>query len=126
MSRSSALKVQTPGAPPEAGTTQPAQEQDSDEDQTRDLTAGADDVDALKRKLTALEAKNAELQADLASKAKSSIIYEPETPHGKLRLAASDTGTMTVAAVSAAIKNGKLAEPITNYLCADGHYCRRG
>lgn len=128
MTRSSALKVQTPGAAPKANdvsATQPAQEQDGDAEQTVDLTKGAGELESLRAKLAAAEAKNAELQANLASKAKSNIVYEPLTPHGKERLESSATRSMTVAQVQAAIDDGTLAEPITNYLCLDGHYCRR-
>lgn len=128
MARSSALDIQTPGAAPSADelSAQAAQENaSSDGEQTQDLTAG-DDVEALKAKLAALEVKNAELLADIESKKKSNIIYEPETPHAAERLAASATRDMTVAQVMAAIDAKRLTEPMTNYLCSDGTYCRRG
>lgn len=142
MSRSKTLNVQTPGAVPAAAATAggddaagmtatelQAQAAEAtaaeDSEQTRDLTAGGDDVAALKAQLAALQAKNAELEADLASKAKSNIVYTPDTPHGLERLATSATAGMTVAQVMAAIDAGRLDEPMTSYLCADGNYCRR-
>jgi len=140
MTRSKTLNVQTPGAAPaaaggdDAAGTSAADVQaraaaattNEDDEQTRDLTAGDDDVAALKAELAALKAKNAELAADLESKAKSSIVYTPDTPHGIERLASSATAGMTVAQVMAAIDSGRLDEPVTSYLCADGNYCRRG
>lgn len=126
MARSSALDIKTPGAAPSADdlAAQAAQE-NGDAEQTKDLTVG-DDVEALKAQLADLQAKNAELLADIESKKKSNIIYEPETPHAAERLAASATRDMTVAQVMAAIDAGRLSEPMTSYLCADGTYCRRG
>jgi molybdopterin converting factor small subunit len=126
MARSYALEIKTPGAAPSADdlAARAAQENGSDAEQTKDLTVG-DDVEALKEQLAALQARNAELLADIESKKKSNIIYEPETPHAAERLAASATSDMTVAQVMAAIDAKKLPEPMTNYLCADGTYCRR-
>jgi len=54
------------------------------------------------------------------------VVYEPETPHGKEKLAASATAGMTVAKVQQAIDDKRLPEPVTSYLCADGYYARRG
>lgn len=130
MSRSKTLNVQTPGAAPTASAEELQQQAASDTaaddaEQTQDLTAGGDEVKALKAKLAALEAKNAELAADLESKAKSAIVFEGENPHGQERLAASATGGMTVAQVMKAIDDKRLPEPMTSYLCKDGNYCRR-
>lgn len=52
--------------------------------------------------------------------------FEPVTPRALEKLAASATAGMTVAQVMRAIDDGQLVEPITSYLCADGHYARRG
>jgi len=127
MARSSNLNIQTPGTPPTADDLQEQAANEAaaaDAEQKQDLTGG-DDVAALKAKLAALEAKNAELTADLESKAKAAIVFEPQTPHGMERLAASATKDMTVAEVMKAIDDKRLTEPMTSYLCADGNYCRR-
>ena len=70
--------------------------------------------------------ENERLRAAAAADQKlPQVVYEPETPHGKEKLAASATGSMTVAQVQQAIDEKRLPEPVTSYLCVDGYYARR-
>lgn len=83
-------------------------------------------VETPEQELARLRAENLALTTAAAERDKlPQAVYEPETPHGKANLAASDTATMTVAQVMAAIDAGKLKEPVNSYLCADGYYSRR-
>jgi len=53
------------------------------------------------------------------------VVYTPETPHGKERMAESPVSHLTAAQVAAMIDAGELPEPTTSYLCADGYLPRR-
>ncbi len=140
MGRSSALSVQTPGAPAPAEASAPGVDalgtDDSDEaaaaqgaeipKATPDDTN--DELAALRRRVAALEAENAGLAAKAETASQASAIFDanPTTPHGIIRMAESETSHMTVKQVMAAIDAGKLSEPNPSYLCADGYYVRRG
>ena len=79
----------------------------------------------VEERLAQLEAENARLKAAAEAPALPSVVYEPTTPHGAVKLAESATGDKTVAQVMALIDAGKLQEPVSNYLCKDGYYTRR-
>lgn len=87
------------------------------------VAIGADDLQALVQKL---QAENAALKAG-SKTAQASVVYEPKTPHGQARLAASEYAGMTVAELVHAIDTGAASElaPSTNALCIDGYYCSR-
>lgn len=88
-----------------------------------EAVAGAEDLQA---QLQKLQAENAALKA-AAKPAQPSVVYEPKTPHGIARLAASEYAGMTVAELVHAIDTGAASElaPSTNALCSDGYYCSR-
>lgn len=130
--RSASMPVLTPGAtaPDTAGDAE-----DGDDTIDSELTgagdpgasdpAAANDSDVLAR-LAALEAENARLRAAAESKPElPQVLYEPVTPHGAEKLAASPTAHLTVAQVMASIDEGRMKEPTTNLLCRDGWYCSR-
>lgn len=140
MGRSASQPVQTPGAPaPDtAGSADDSTTATQEQAALTTSTEAAADPDA---RIAELEARIAELEAQLAAQAEENerlraaaaadpklpqVVYEPETPHGKEKLAASATAGMTVAQVQQAIDDKRLPEPITSYLCADGYYARRG
>lgn len=123
MGRSASQPVQTPGAP--------APDTAGSADDSTTSTEAAADPDAriaeLEAQLAAQAEENERLRAAAAADPKlPQVVYEPETPHGKEKLAASATAGMTVAQVQQAIDDKRLPEPITSYLCADGYYARRG
>lgn len=74
--------------------------------------------------LEALRAENARLRA-AAQPATPSVVYTPETPHGKQAKAASPFAHLTVAELMAKIDAGEAKEPTTNVLCRDGYYTAR-
>lgn len=119
MGRSVSQAIHTPGAtaaPDSAGSV------DHDTTATQDQDAS---VVGQAERIAKLEAENAKLRAVVSADAKlPQVVYEPQTPHGAQRLAASATGDMTVAEVMQAIAEGRMVEPVTNYLCRDGYYCR--
>lgn len=111
MARSTSQAIQTPGAASTPDTAETAP----------DAAAPASDQSA---RIAELEAQIAALSAQ--PPAQPTGVYEPQTPHGVAALKASSTGSMTIAEVMQAIDDKRLPEPITSYLCADGHYARRG
>ena len=74
--------------------------------------------------LAALRAENARLRA-AAAPATPSVVYTPETPHGKQAKAASKFAHLTCAELMAKIDAGDADEPTTNVLCSDGYYATR-
>jgi hypothetical protein len=104
--------ILTPGEPAASAGDEPAAE----------AVAGGN----LAVRLAALEAENAALKA-AAKPAVPSVVYTPQTPHGRARLAASQYAGMTVAELTHAIDTGAADElaPSANALCSDGYYCSR-
>ena len=133
MGRSASQPVQTPGAPaPDtAGSADDSTTATQEQAASTTSTEAAADPDARIAELEAQLAAQAEENERLRAAAASSqpklpqVVYEPKTPHGKEKLAASATGSMTVAQVQQAIDEKRLPEPVTSYLCADGYYARR-
>jgi len=120
MGRSASQPVQTPGAP--APDTAGSADDSTTATQEQDAS-----VVGQAERIAKLEAENAKLRAVVSADAKlPQVVYEPQTPHGKEKLAASATAGMTVAQVQQAIDDKRLPEPVTSYLCADGYYARRG
>jgi hypothetical protein len=113
MSRSTAQPIQTPG--------EVAQEPAAEAQAPSAAPVEPEPADQAAR-IAELEAEIAKLKADPKL---PQVVYEPETPHGKEKLAESATGGMTVAEVMQAIDDKRLPEPVTTYLCADGYYARR-
>lgn len=72
--------------------------------------------------LAALRAENARLKAKPEL---SQTVFVPETPHGKVAMAASAAAHLTVAELMAKIDAGEAKEPFTSVLCADGYYAAR-
>jgi len=87
------------------------------------VAIGADELQA---QLQKLQAENAALKA-AGKTLQPSVVYEPKTPHGQARLAASEYADMTVAELVHAIDTGAASElaPSENALCSDGYYCSR-
>lgn len=112
--------VQTPGA---------ADTQSTDEAQALGATLTPDEAAAqiaeLRAQLAEANARVSGLVAAQAVPAADAVVYTPETPHGKMRLAESPTRDMTTAEVAALIDAGKMPEPTTSYLCRDGYLTRR-
>lgn len=132
MGRSASQPVQTPGAPaPDtAGSADDSTTATQEQAALTTSTEAAADPDAriaeLEAQLAAQAEENERLRAAAAADPKlPQVVYEPETPHGKEKLAASATAGMTVAQVQQAIDDKRLPEPVTSYLCADGYYARR-
>lgn len=82
-------------------------------------------IAALKAQLAETNARLSGLVAAQAVPAGDAVVFEPETPHGKMRLAESPTRNMTTAEVAELIDAGKMSEPTTSYLCRDGYFTRR-
>lgn len=82
-------------------------------------------IAALREQLAAANARVSGLVAAQAVPTGDAVVFEPVTPHGKVRLAESPTGRMTTAEVAAKIEAGELPEPTTSYLCRDGYLTRR-
>jgi hypothetical protein len=91
------------------------------------MAPGVDIDDTLtpEEQLAALRAENARLQAQLATPAKPSVLFEPVTKHGAQALAASAFAHLTVEALMAKIDAGEAREPTTSVLCANGWYATR-
>ena len=125
MGRPTTQRVQTPGAP----TPDTAAQDDADTSVLEEGTAAApgdsDDVAQLKAQLAAAQAENAGLKAAAEVSKLPQLVYEPETPHGKLARDASEFKHLTVAQLMAEIDAGNAREPMNSVLCADGYYCRR-
>lgn len=75
------------------------------------------------------DAEIARLRAELAAKGAGDklpqVVYEPDTPKGKLAKEASAFSHLTVEALMAEIDAGNVKEPITSVLCANGWYAAR-
>ncbi len=72
-----------------------------------------------------LLAENAALKASAAPSADTpSVVFTPETPHGRAALAASPFRDMTAAEVTEGLLNGTIPQPVTSYLTRDGYVCR--
>jgi hypothetical protein len=83
--------------------------------------AAADNDSALKAQIEALQRENALLRA--AQNAKTpSVVYEPDTAHGKAEKAASLHLHLTAAEVAGAVARGEMADPKVKVLCRDGWY----
>lgn len=120
MGRSASSAIQTPGV-----IAADMDDETDNVDATKDTDPAAR-IATLEAKVAAQAAENKRLRTAKAAEAKlPQVVYEPETPHGKIALEASATRDMTVAGVMAAIKDGTLQEPMNSYLCADGYYVKR-
>ena len=77
----------------------------------------------------AKDTRIAELEAQLAAAqavaSKPQVVFEIETPHGKLAKEASAVAHLTVDQLVAKIDAGEVIEPRTAQLCADGWYAPR-
>lgn len=82
-------------------------------------------IAALQAQLSEKDARLSSLIAAQAVPAGDSVVFEPETPHGKMRLRESPTAHLTTTEVQALIAEGKMPEPTTSYLCRDGYLARR-
>jgi hypothetical protein len=94
------------------------------EDRAVDVASPPRTAAELEVLLAASEAALAAAKAAGSSKMPTTI-YEPVTPHGAIARADSAVAHLTVAQVMAEIDAGRLREPVTGMLCADGYYCRR-
>ena len=68
----------------------------------------------------------ARLKAELAAAKAvpaSKILFEPVTPHGAEKMAASQFLHLTSAQMDAKVRSGELTMTEPHVLCADGYYC---
>lgn len=71
-----------------------------------------------------LLAENAALRAAVPATDTPSIVFTPETPHGKAAMAASPFGHMSADEVLKGMLDGSIPQPVTSYLTRDGYVCR--
>lgn len=97
--------------PGDEGTSAPADDQFGN-----DRTSATDPRDA---EIAALKAQLADVEA---AKKLPQVVYEPETPHGAVKLAESEFRNLTTTQLMAKIKRGDVEAPRTGVLCADGWF----
>lgn len=69
--------------------------------------------------------ENAALKAAAGPAADTpSIVFTPETPHGREALASSPFGHMSAAEVLKGLQDGTIPQPVTAYLTRDGYVAR--
>ena len=104
MPRPNTKDVQMPGATSDTAFDQTAEDKPAE--------SPADEIARLKAELAAAQAVPA-----------SKILFEPVTPHGAEKMAASQFLHLTSAQMDAKVRSGELTMTEPHVLCADGYYC---